>query len=37
MTIEYKKGLPDNTADDKIWIITEWDGSVTTLLLPEAY
>ena len=25
------------TADLKIWIITEWDRSVTTLLLPEEY
>jgi hypothetical protein len=23
--------------DTKIWIITEWDRSVTTLLLPEEY
>lgn len=22
---------------DKIWIITEWDRSVTTILLPEEY
>lgn len=26
-----------NTEDGKIWIITEWDRSVTTLLLPEEY
>ncbi len=26
--------LPD---DKKIWIITEWDRSVTTLLFPEDY
>lgn len=26
--------LPDGT---KLWIITEWDRSVTTLLLPEEY
>lgn len=26
--------LPDETA---IWIITEWDHSVTTILLPEEY
>lgn len=25
---------PDNT---KLWIITEWDRSVTTLLLPDEY
>ena len=25
------------TSDLKIWIITEWDRSVTTLLLPEEY
>lgn len=25
------------TADLKIWIITEWDRSVTTVLLPEEY
>ena len=23
--------------DDKLWVITEWDRSVTTLLLPEEY
>ncbi len=23
--------------DDKVWCITEWDRSVTTLLLPEEY
>ena len=23
--------------DEKIWIITEWDRSVTTILLPEDY
>ncbi len=23
--------------DTKIWIITEWDRSVTTILLPEEY
>lgn len=28
----------DNAVDGKtIWIITEWDRSVTTLLLPEEY
>jgi hypothetical protein len=27
--------LPDGTT--KIWIITEWDRSVTTVLLPEEY
>ena len=25
------------TGDDTIWIITEWDRSVTTLLLPSEY
>lgn len=25
------------TSDLKLWIITEWDRSVTTLLLPEEY
>lgn len=25
------------TADEKIWVITEADRSVTTLLLPEEY
>lgn len=25
------------TADQPIWVITEWDRSVTTLLLPEEY
>ena len=24
-------------ADSKLWVITEWDRSVTTLLLPEEY
>lgn len=23
--------------DDTVWVITEWDRSVTTLLLPEEY
>ena len=23
--------------DDQIWVITEWDRSVTTLLLPDEY
>jgi hypothetical protein len=23
--------------DEKLWVITEWDRSVTTLLLPEEY
>ena len=26
-----------NIGNEKIWIITEWDRSVTTLLLPEEY
>lgn len=26
--------LPDNT---KIWVITEWDRSYTTILLPDEY
>lgn len=26
-----------NTPAGKIWIITEWDRSVTTMLLPEEY
>lgn len=25
------------TATERLWIITEWDRSVTTLLLPEDY
>ena len=25
---------PDNT---KVWVITEWDRSITTILLPEEY
>jgi len=25
------------SAGEKIWVITEWDRSVTTLLLPEEY
>ena len=24
-------------ADEKLWLVTEWDRSVTTLLLPEEY
>lgn len=27
----------DETGDNKIWIITEWDRSATTILLPEEY
>lgn len=27
----------DKQKDDKIWIITEWDRSVTTILFPEDY
>jgi hypothetical protein len=23
--------------DEKLWVITEWDRSVTTLLIPEEY
>ena len=30
----YHKGQKD---EQKIWIITEWDRSVTTILLPEEY
>ena len=30
----YLRGL---FPDDKIWIITEWDRSVTTILFPEEY
>lgn len=26
-----------NIRDERLWIITEWDRSVTTLLLPEEY
>lgn len=26
-----------NVGDDRIWIITEWDRSVTTILLPSEY
>ena len=26
-----------NVGADKIWVITEWDRSVTTLLLPREY
>lgn len=33
--------LPDNlkeiTGEDKIWIITEWNRSVTTILYPSEY
>ncbi len=29
--------LPDNNVSKNIWIITEWDRSVTTLLLPSEY
>ena len=29
--------LPDNPVSDKLWIITEADRSVTTLLLPVEY
>ena len=27
----------DRNEDNKIWIITEWDRSVTTILFPEEY
>lgn len=27
----------DLNASERLWIITEWDRSVTTLLLPEEY
>ena len=27
----------DKIANDKIWIITEWDRSTTTILFPEDY
>ena len=27
----------DKQTDEKIWIITEWDRSVTTILFPEDY
>lgn len=30
----YRKGTPDET---KIWIITEWDRSATTILFPSEY
>lgn len=26
-----------NTPEGKIWIITEWDRSATTIMLPEEY
>ena len=31
--------IPEELSDvgDKIWIITEWDRSVTTILFPEEY
>lgn len=29
--------LPENPEAEKLWIITEWDRSVTTLLLPSKY
>jgi len=31
LSVYVKEGLP------KIWVITEWDRSVTTALLPEEY
>jgi len=27
----------ERTEDEKIWIITEWDRSVTTILFPDEY
>jgi hypothetical protein len=29
--------LETNDSDNKIWIITEWDRSVTTVLFPSEY
>ncbi len=29
--------LPENPESERLWIITEWDRSVTTLLLPSEY
>lgn len=34
----YRLASPDSGEDDQmIWVITEWDRSVTTILLPEEY
>lgn len=34
----YRLTSPDGTDDDLVvWVITEWDRSVTTILLPEDY
>jgi hypothetical protein len=36
-TIDPSKGKSEGFGDNTLWIITEWDRSVTTLLLPEEY
>lgn len=34
---ELKDGVKCEQGSDKIWIITEWDRSVTTILFPDEY
>ena len=36
MSVYHVKGA-DGEQTEKIWVITEWDRSVTTFLLPEDY
>ena len=33
----YRLQAPGTAAEITIWVITEWDRSVTTILLPEEY
>ena len=36
-TIDPTKGESKGFGDNTLWIITEWDRSVTTLLFPDEY
>jgi len=36
-TIDPSKGKSKGFGENTLWIITEWDRSVTTLLLPDEY
>lgn len=36
-TIDESKGKSKGFGDNTLWIITEWDRSVTTILFPEEY
>ena len=36
-TYKFPTEVTTSDRDDKIWIITEWDHSVTTILFPSEY